>query len=494
MGHCNRFAHAAAISALLLGACTTASNQVASAELVAPVDTAKHRVVILTDIKADPDDTQSLVRLLLYSNEVDIKALVATTSVWKKTDIRPDAIREVIGKYGETHDTLKQHAPGYPPADDLLDIVMSGQPEYGMTSVGAGKETEGSAAIIRLLEEDDDRPLWISVWGGANTLAQALYTIRETRTPEDATRMVSKLRVYAISDQDDSGIWLRREFPDLFYVVSPGEYGYAIWSAITRSFPGFEDHISNQWLADNIQQGHGPLGASYPDVVWGMEGDTPSFLSLIPNGLNVPDHPDWGGWGGRYELYTPDPEDIGAAPGATGPGGVPLEPEPRPIWTDAVDTYTPWVRQKDGRAIGPGSETVMSDHVTLLRWRDDFQRDFAARMDWTVSDYAGANHPPVPVLSGDASRTARGGQFIGLDATGTHDPDGDSLSYHWFNYMEAGTLDTPVDMGLAVNDKGVWFQLPEVEKTETAHFILRVTDKGDPPLSRYLRVVVTIEP
>ena len=48
------------------------------------------------------------------------------------------------------------------------------------------------------------------------------------------------------------------------------------------------------------------LVVNYPDVGYGMEGDTPSYLSLIPNGLNVPEHPDWGGWGGRYEKYIPE--------------------------------------------------------------------------------------------------------------------------------------------------------------------------------------------
>ncbi|HBN91582.1 MAG TPA: hypothetical protein DD397_03385, partial [Hyphomonas sp.] len=190
-----------------------------------PVALDKHRVVILTDMEADPDDTQSLIRLLLYSNEIDIEALVATTSIWKKKDIRPDSIRTTLGKYGEVYDTLSQHAPDYPTESELQDLVMSGQPGYGMASVGTGQSTEGSDAIIRLLEAEDDRPLWISVWGGANTLAQALHDIREKKSETDAAHLISKLRVYTISDQDDSGIWMRREFPSLFYIVSPGEYG-----------------------------------------------------------------------------------------------------------------------------------------------------------------------------------------------------------------------------------------------------------------------------
>ena len=278
------------VACLLLGACSATGQNAPTeptGEQASRAVASKHRVVILTDMEADPDDTQSLIRLLLYSNEIDIEALVATTSIWKKKDIRPDSIRTTLGKYGEVYDTLSQHAPDYPTESELQDLVMSGQPGYGMASVGTGQSTEGSDAIIRLLEAEDDRPLWISVWGGANTLAQALHDVRETKSDAEAARLISKLRVYTISDQDDSGIWMRREFPSLFYIVSPGEYGRSTWTAITRGFPGFEDHISNQWIAENIQQDHGPLGARYPDVVWGMEGDTPAYLSLIPNGLNV---------------------------------------------------------------------------------------------------------------------------------------------------------------------------------------------------------------
>jgi hypothetical protein len=332
----------------LLAVCTLGLIAGARAA-TAPTDLQVHRLVVLTDIGADPDDTQSLIRLLLYSNEIDIEGLIATTSVWRKTNPAPELIHEVIEKYGEVYPTLKQHAPGFPTKKALQSLVKKGSSVYGMLGVGEGKDSEGSDWIIRMLEKDDVRPLWISVWGGVNTLAQALYKIRETRTEEEAARLIGKLRVYTISDQDDSGIWIRREFPDLFYIVSPGDYGRSTWTAISRPFEGFEDYGGNSWVADNIQQGHGPLGAHYPDVVWGLEGDTPAYLSLIPNGLNAPEHPNWGGWGGRYELYTPTPQEIGVSEGKTGPGGVPLEPEPRPIWTNADDTYAPWTAQEAGR-------------------------------------------------------------------------------------------------------------------------------------------------
>lgn len=464
----------------------------ASFDAFASVESGPYRLIVLTDIKADPDDEQSLVRLVLYANELDLEGIIATTSTHRRSNPAPEAIRDILSAYGQVQSKLVLHDPAFPTEEALLGLVKTGSPVYGMNGVGKGKNSEGSDWIIRALEKDDDRPLWISVWGGVNTLAQALFDIRATRSVADAARLISKLRVYTISDQDDSGSWLRREFPDLFYIVSPGSYGRATWTAFTGGFPGFGDYISNGWLAENIQQGHGPLGAKYPDVAWGVEGDTPSYLALIPNGLSVPDHPEWGGWGGRYELYTPSDEEIGV--GSDGPGNVTIEPETRSIWTNAADKFTPWVRTEFGRSIGPVDQSYESNHVTLLRWRDDIQRDFAARMDWTVNDYENANHPPVVLLTVDSELTAKSGQGLWLDAGKSHDPDGDSLTYHWFNYPEAGTLDEPVDMGWAVNQPGVYFMLPEVSSRETAHFILAVSDKGEPSLTRYARVIVTIDP
>jgi hypothetical protein len=134
--------------------------------------------------------------------------------------------------------------------------------------------------------------------------------------------------------------------------------------------------------------------------------------------------------------------------------------------------------------------------VTLWRWRQDVQNDFAARMDWCVKDYRDANHPPVPKLGHAETLKVRSGQVFGLSAAGTTDPDGDSLSYWWFQYPEAGTYDGLISFApLSENLYHVHtITAPDVESPKTAHFILRVTDKGTPPLSRYRRVIVTILP
>ena len=200
----------------------------------------KNRVVILTDIEADPDDTESMVRLLLYSNEIDIEGLIATTSVWQKNRVAPESIKKIIQAYGKVQPSLIIHEAGFPDAETLLMKVKQGLPKYGMLGVGDGKDSEGSDWIIKVLEEKDERPLWISVWGGANTLAQALYKIRNTKTETEAEKLIAKLRVYTISDQDDSGIWIRNNFPDLSY-----------------------NQIRTQFAKRKSGQ-----GVSIPDVVW----------------------------------------------------------------------------------------------------------------------------------------------------------------------------------------------------------------------------------
>ena len=475
-----------AIAAITLPAALPASSPPSS------LSAAKQRLIVLSDIEADPDDTQSFVRLLLYANQIDLEGLIATTSVHMKQAVYADSIRRIIDEYGKVQPNLNLHEPGFPAAARLQSLVREGQPAYGMAAVGEGHDTAGSRLIVQAIEKDDPRPLWVSVWGGANSLAQALYSLRATRSAEDVSRLVSRLRVYTISDQDDSGAWIRRNFPTLFYIVSPGGYGAGTWTAIHSRIDGAENGtISNDWLRDNIQQGHGPLGAAYPDVSYGMEGDTPAYLSLIPNGLSDPEYPNWGGWGGRYELYVP-------AAAATDPngftGGVPIEPETRPIWTNASDAVAPLTRNAIGRAVMPGERTIKDFRATLWRWRADFQNDFAARMDWSITAYKDANHPPKVQLAHPDWLTVKAGQRFFLSGLGTTDPDGDSLSYYWFHYPEVGGWTSAITSGIAPNIVTVDFTAPMVEERRDAHFILAVTDKGTPPVTRYRRVIVTIEP
>ena len=188
-----------AISALMLGFSLAKAQPAAQ----------KHRVLILTDIENEPDDTQSMVRFLTYSNHWDVEGLIATTSIHQQKRIAPEKIKQLINAYGKVRNNLLLHEKGFPETAYLLSITKSSFPEFGLNAVGKGKDSEGSEWIIKVVDKKDDRPVWIPVWGGANCLAQALWKVKMTRSPEDLKKFVSKIRMYTISDQDDTGPWIR---------------------------------------------------------------------------------------------------------------------------------------------------------------------------------------------------------------------------------------------------------------------------------------------
>lgn len=457
------------------------------------------RVIVISDIGNEPDDQMSLVRLLLYSNELDIEALIASTSTWQKNAVHPETMRAVVRAYGEARPNLLRHAAGWPAADDLDARVFTGQRGYGMAATGAGSNSEGAQAILRAAERDDSRPLWICIWGGANTLAQALLDARASLPPAEVEKLVAKLRVYSISDQDDAGAWMRREFPGLFYIVQPttqsgDEYYYATWTGISgdlyyRNGAGADFRtVTNEWLDANIRA-KGPLGKLYPRFLFIMEGDTPSYLGLIDNGLNAYRRPDWGGWGGRYIYRQP-------------------RAEPHAIWTQGGDLFSRVTSQDTVRGIDGREYT--SDQATIWRWREAFQNDFAARMNWTTTDYAHANHAPVVAINGQAGTApiyveGEVGRPIVLDAAGSRDPDGQHLKYAWFHYAEAGSTGTNL-AAIAIAGEGTpkavvtptaacrpqWLAMRRCAGTGTAHIVLAVTDDGAPQLTSYRRVILTV--
>ena len=457
------------------------------------------RVVVISDIGNEPDDQMSFVRLLLYSNELDLEAMIATTSTWQKKATHPETMRQLIDAYAEVRQNLLLNAKGWPEADALRSRVYAGQAAYGLAATGPDKSSDGAKAIERAVERDDPRPLWITIWGGANTLAQALQDLRASKTPSQLEELIKRLRVYSISDQDDAGSWIRREFPDLFYIVSPstptsGEYASATWTGIGgddyyRNGLGGDFHtVTNEWLDENIRS-KGPLGKVYPKFMFIMEGDTPSWLGLIDNGLNAYRRPDWGGWGGRYIYRQP-------------------YGEAHPIWTQGGDEFARVTSQDAVKGID--GEIHVSDQATIWRWREAFQNDFAARMSWTVSDFAHANHNPVAVVNGEPGTAPLEinvdvGQTIDLDAGASSDPDGQKLAYHWFHYAEAGLADgnlaaltlngddTPqLSVHVDAACRPFWLPLVPCRGNGTAHLILAVTDTGLPPLTSYRRVILHV--
>lgn len=421
------------------------------------------KVLVLTDIGGDTDDQQSLVRLLLYADVLDITGIIATSTMGHGLKTHPELVHEAISYYSQVYPVLQTHSMAYPKPSRLAAQVKNGHPDFA--GFGPGLDSEGSTHIIDVVMRSDD-PVYIVVWGGHRELVQALWHASKTLTPENFTEFCSKIRVHGIGDQDGHRDALLRAFPGIRYVASayffPGASGEPLTSVFRGMYQTGDLGLQDQdWVRTHVH-GHGPLADFYPidgHGVDGMkEGDTPSFLALIPNGLNIPEKPHWGGWGGRFRYLRND------------------------LYIDALDF----------------DNGIYNERHTVSRWRLAFQRDFMARLARCVKPFANTNHPPTAWMNGVAGNAplsikAKPGDTILFTAEGSADPDGDELTFHWFNYWEAGSY--PGRVGLS-NDQSEAssFTVPLDADNGTAfHIVLEVSDNGTPQLVSYRRAYVVVD-
>ena len=270
----------------------------------------KPRLVVCTDIApadVEPDDNESMVRLMAYADRFEIEAIITTVG-WN-CDPYPTEWREYLTRVIEAYrqdvpnlmkrssqqsflpleqENGRQQFGYWPSADYIASRAVMGSQRGGIKVIGEGNDSPGSELLIRLADEDDPRPIYVGAWGGANTLAQAIWRVQQSRSAEELKRFLHKFRIYTITDQDmhysmrmnraySSHQWLRRDFPDdLLFIWDEGtwqeqcELGKQHW----------EQHAT-------YIQNHGALGREYPDYKWGVEGDTPSFLYLMPKASTI---------------------------------------------------------------------------------------------------------------------------------------------------------------------------------------------------------------
>jgi len=253
--------------------------------------------------RSDPDDVQSMVRFLLYANDLEVEGLVASAGTLANVANKRNML-DILDRYDQVWANLRRHDPRYPSADRLRSVTWQGRDgAWGKpvdTILGEGKDTEASDAIIRVVDKPDPRPVWVCVWGGPREVAQAIWKVRKTRTSAELERFVAKLRIYLIGRQDGTAQWLLDTFPGLFVILSERNY--------MGMFGGDDPLTDLAWVNQHVRTNHGPLGAAYPPT-WDdpkrtgvKEGDSPSFLHLVSaiRGLNDPEKPDQGGWGGRF--------------------------------------------------------------------------------------------------------------------------------------------------------------------------------------------------
>jgi len=317
--------------------------------LINPSAFAQFRVIVSSDFppfpvtNSDPDDVQSMVRFLLYSNEFDIEGLIASAGTFGMVAEKKNII-DAIEKYDAVDENLRKHDPNYPTADYLRSVTYEGlgnnhniNIKWGCGKqpwteiIGEGKDSDASNAIIAAVDKSDSRPIYICVWGGPREVAQAIWKVQNTRTKEELIAFISKLRIFLIACQDASHEWLMENYPDLFIIESRKTY-HGMFGVDDRS-----------WVETNIINNHGALGSIYPPkAIAGpgvIEGDSPSFLYLVSanRGINNPEDPTQPSWGGQY------------------------------IRVDSTNHYID----------GIGSSTIS-------KWSKDFQAEFKERADWMV--------------------------------------------------------------------------------------------------------------
>jgi hypothetical protein len=443
--------------------------------------TLKPRLVVLTDIAPgdrEPDDQESMVRLLVYADRFEIEGLIAGSGwnnsghaypvawleILKSTvDAYEKDLPNLMKRSGQTNflsvatESQRQELGYWPSPAYLRSRTMLGSLKLGFKQLCETNHSAGSDFLIRLADEDDARPIYVAVWGGANTFAQAVWRVQQERTPEQLKTFLRKFRVFTITDQDkdwgakepfeiSSHQWLRREFErDLMFIWDESAWLYQC-DAGKKNWSRYEAEI----------QGSGNLGKLYPRYKYGVEGDTPSFLYVMPNGLNTPEQPGFGGWGGFF---------------ARGIG--------------ADKTTSAYVNQ-------PGAPANAASRKYETYFYPAIFNDFAARMNW--AERGTGNRNPVVVINGDASLdnvvvSAVPGSSVTLNASATSDPEGDKLVFKWWFLPEAGNYQGTLTLANS-NSNRITITVPTDAAGKSFHIICEVTDNGTPILTSYRRVIL----
>ena len=432
----------------------------------APPAKLKPRVVVLTDISTwETDDHESMIRFLVHADMFEIEALILSTgySIDTLNDSTKSGFINLIhgavdayekdlpnlmkrsNQVGHEFDDARQEIGYWPSAQYLRDRTMTGSRNRGKHFIGDDNDSAGSNLIIKLADENDDRPIWVTVWGGGNTVAQSIYRIKKDRTAEQFKAFLRKIRVYTITDQDRTytgkeplsysshGLIRQQTGSDLLFI-----WDECAWKAHN----GTGKSNWNQY-ATHIQ-GHGNLGSQYPKYKYGVEGDTPSFLFVMPTGLNNPEDPSQCSWGGTF----------------------------------SGDANNLWRESNSCRSF-------------FDRFYPEAFNNFAARMDW-AKDGAG-NRNPVIVLDGDdgicvLTKTPKQGTTVTLDASKTFDPDGDNLKFNWWIQSDAGTYSGNVNISNSSSSIAT-VNVPSDSARKSFHVICEVIDDGTHNLSDYRRII-----
>ena len=496
------------------------------------------RIVVTCD--PELDDNNSLIRFLLYASDLQIEGLIYASSGyhWKGDgkgtkwfvpgreyarfglDTCPCTswrwaknerfIHNAVEAYAKVYPNLKVHNSNYPPPDELKSKIRYGNIEF---DGDISKDSPGSTLIKSLMLDDKPGPLFITAWGGQSTIARALKSIQEqyenTTQWEAIKKKISRKVVLLPSgDQDDTySTYIKPNWPDIDYRQFSGgpNYGYGAQLGARQ-----EDsvYLTASWTKENVSD-RGPLGALYRvwgdgkqmvkgDIMdyfgiaghttdelkkmgyvvwmpvqqkgsWLGEGDDFTFMNMLGNGLRAWEAGAFGGWGGR-EAVNKNAANFSLAFVDTTAG--------------AMATT---VRDMNNQLNKSAKELAYPNFFPQA------QRDFAARLKWSVTDkYADVNHEPVVQIEGPLNILVAAGEKIIINGV-VSDPDGDAVSVKWWQF-HAGSYANKVVISNA-NSAHTEVLIPtDALGGQTIHLILEAKDNGIPSLTSYQRIIITVRP
>jgi len=400
----------------------------------------RYRVIVSTDIGGtDPDDFQSMVHLLVYADSFDIEGLISSSGIGPG---RKKDILDVIDCYERDYDNLRKYSDQYPAPDALRALTKQGETAFAPYA-GVQNATEGSDLVVKCARRDDPRPLYILGWGGIEDVAQALHDapdilpkLRMYWVGGPNKKWGPHQYQYVVSNHPDlwiieanstyrgwftggnqQGQWGNREFvrqhiagrgalgeffdTKLEGTIKMGDTPSVAWllkgNPEDPSQPGWGGQFVRAWerpyslharlpTEDDRMEEFGilelalPLGESAPEhpeawldvenqsLVGYASSDGTMRFRFSPKAARVfhftvrSNVPGLNGQTGAITAYTPQP-DVALRPAAHLPNW----------WTD-----DPNRRLAESEHLGV--HTILGAR-TVSRWREDYLRDFAARMD-----------------------------------------------------------------------------------------------------------------
>ncbi|MPR32436.1 nucleoside hydrolase-like domain-containing protein [Salmonirosea aquatica] len=499
----------------------------------------KPRIVVTAD--PELDDNNSLIRLLLYSSDLEIEGLVYASSMfhwkgngkgkkwfvpgreytrfgldtcpcpsWRWAD-KERFIHEAVEAYEKVYPNLKIHNPGYPAPAVLKSKIRYGNIEF---DGDISQDSPGSELIKSLILDDKPGQLFITAWGGQSTIARALKSIQEqyqytTEWENMQSKIARKVVLLPSGDQDDTyATYIQLNWPAIEYRqfrLGPN-YGYG---AQLRASQDNASYLTPAWMQENVSS-RGPLGTLYR--VWGdgkqmvpgdkldyfgLDGFSNEELKRMGYKVWMPVQPkgSWLGEGDNHTFMNMLGNGLRAYEAGFYGGWGGRDTGNQAIFNFSMPASGSSAPDTSAAAMANALSTLNQANKNATETYPNFfpqaQRDFAARLAWSVTGtYAKANHEPVVKIAGPLHIMAVAGDKIRLNGV-VSDPDGNAVSVKWWQFR-VGTYPGQVSI-LNPESLQTEIQIPkDAIGGQTIHLIIEATDQGTPALTRYQRVIVTI--